>query len=196
MKHRLTITLIGVAVLATSGYWAIKNNIGKSKHVTAIVCKGENVYSSARHEKFRENSFHSTASILVTAEYYPWETNKTYSIDYKNGGREFQGSTNDKSVGNADIGDGVYVSHSVNQHNIQFFRRARTTHNNDTWTKKETYENWRTSSSDFSLMINLITMEIKVSDNRSSLTMKENSSVSSEYTFQGNCTVTHPNFKI
>jgi len=196
MKHRLKITLIGAAVLATSGYWAIKNNIGKFKDVTAITCKGENVYSSDRHGKFRENSFHSTASILVTAEYYPWQTDKTYSIDYKNGRNEFRGSTNDKSVGNAADGNGVYVSQSVNQHNIQFFLQGRSTYNNANWTEKESYEHWRTSSHGYNLMINLITMEIKVSNSSSSLTMKDNSSISSENNFYGNCTVTQPNFKV
>jgi len=196
MKHRLTITLVAAAVLVSGSYWAIKNNIGKSKNITAMTCKGENVYTANDYGKIRGNSFHSTASILITAEYYPWETDRTYSIEYKNGGNEFQGSTNDKSVGNAAAGDGVYVSQSVNQHNIHFFRQGRTTYNNPNWTKKEMHEHWRTSSYGYNLLINLITMEIKVSNSRSSLTMKDNSSTSSENNFYGECTVIQPNFKI
>jgi len=196
MKPRLTIILIGITVLATSGYWAIKNNIGKSKDVTAIICKGEKVYAGDNYGRISGYSFQSTASVLVTAEYYPWQTNKTYSIDYKNGGTEFRGSTNDKSVGDAAAGDGVYVSQSVNQHDIQFFRQGRTTYNNPNWTKKEMNEHWRTSSYGYNLMLNLITMEIKVSDSRSSLAMKDKSGTSYENNFSGNCTITSLNAKI
>jgi hypothetical protein len=193
MKHRLTITLITTAILVSGGYWAIKNNIGKFKNVTAITCEGEIVYNVG---KIRGKSFPSTASILVTAEYYPWETNKTYTIDYKNENNVFQGSTNDKSVGNAAAGNGVYVSQSVDQHNIHFFRQGRSTYDNPDWTKKEMHERWMTSSYSRNLMINLVTMKIKFTDNHSHYTMKNNSSLSGESIFHGNCTITKPTFKI
>ena len=191
MKHRLTITLIATAVLVNGGYWAIKNNIGKSKDITMLRCDGQKMIEYAGHKKSHQYFLKSTASVVITAEYYPWQNNKTYTIDYNNSGHVLEWSTNRTTTVYPPLfgGDGKSARLSVNQHEIKFDSFERTTVDNKNWTKAQIHEQWRTFSHGQNLTLNLVTLEIQVADKFTSMTMKEYSGTRDETKFNGNCTV-------
>jgi hypothetical protein len=153
----------------------------------------------AEHKKSWGHSFENTASVVITAEYYPWQTNKTYTIDYKIGGYHvLEGSTNGMPMtGNPFFGvDGKSAKLSVNQHEIKFVNFERTTIEDKNWTQSQMHEQWRTSSYRQDLTLNLVTLKIQSNDKFTSSTMKKYSGTRDETNFDGECTVIKPNFKI
>ncbi len=180
MKLFVKLSLVSIISLALVGFTAVNYNIGKTKEGLSLVCNG----SAVRHGLSEESryDYKKMSTIFIKTEYYPWEDNKTYSINFKESNVEFHLTTKEKSNGNDSQPNYLDNYYQINNLNIYFRRGYRNTFDNG--------EDWTLNSKIIIFDFNPVTLETSVKIYTGY--MSRNSERRSEYEFSGKCSAIKP----
>ena len=179
MKLLVKASLISIISLALVGFTAITHDIGKTKEVLSFVCNG----ATARHGLSEEHRYYhnETSTIFIKTEYYPWENNKTYSIDFKESNVEFHLTTKEKSNGYSSQSNYLDNYYQINNLNIYFNRGWREIYDSG--------KTWILNSKIITFDFNPITLETKVKTETGYMSRPDNNDRRSYYEFRGKCSL-------